>query len=642
MNGDAGAVPGVAAGHLRDALAERAAARGLAPPAVAVLGSWNVLSGADPHRRDARVHLTPAAVLVGPRATGPAGVRACGHCLGTRWQRLRTRTERDALETGSDLTAVGVWPVLPAYLVEAAWQLYETVVLGPTGPRPWPDDPNGARLPVVSSVDLRSLAVRTVPVLPDPRCPSCARPVADGRDEAVVRPQPRPKPTANSYRLRSPGSYPMPTAALVNPVCGMLGAGTAMNITSPTTAPVTGSVFVRGYGGLLDVSWSGQANSFADSRHLALLEGLERYAGTHRRRNAEPVVAALRDIAADALDPATCGLYPPHVYARDPMVAPFSPDAAIPWVWGYSLRDERPVLVPRRLCHYSSGASSDNFVLSSSSGCATGSCVEEAMLYGLLELVERDAFLLGWYGNATLPRIDLSSCDSTLVRSMVDRAEAQGYQVHAFDNRIDLGVPVVTSLAVRRDGGLGTLSFAAAAHLDPVSAVEGSLAEALTYLPHQARTATTRRAELEAMADDYGLVHQLADHSALFGLPRMAHHAASYVDTPVVRGMGDLYARWEATRPGSLDLRDDLRGCLSELTGAGFDVVVVDQTTPEQETIGLHSVCMIVPGLIPIDFGWHRQRALYLPRMRTALRRAGLRDTDLTDADLRLVPHPFP
>lgn len=71
-------------------------------------------------------------------------------------------------------------------------------------------------------------------------------------------------------------------------------------------------------------------------------------------------------------------------------------------------------------------------------------------------------------------------------------------------------------------------------------------------------------------------------------------------------------------------------------------MIVVDQTTPEQERVGLRTVSTLVPGLLPIDFGWNRQRAPLMPRLRTALRRGGHRTTDLTDAEIRMVPHPFP
>lgn len=94
--------------------------------------------------------------------------------------------------------------------------------------------------------------------------------------------------------------------------------------------------------------------------------------------------------------------------------------------------------------------------------------------------------------------------------------------------------------------------------------------------------------------------------------------------------------------PVSDDLRDDLARCVEAVTDKGFDVVVVDQTMPEQRDLGLTTVSVLVPGLLPIDFGWTRQRALGMPRLRTALREAGIRDHDLTDAELNLTPHPFP
>ncbi|MFC3499824.1 TOMM precursor leader peptide-binding protein [Micromonospora krabiensis] len=630
-----------AAARLREHLRRRWTAQPHgSEPRVVTLGDIDALAApaaAQPHRRDATVHLSATAVLIGPY-TGAAG-RGCGHCLAIRWQRLRTRSERDALEVGEQMTPVGPWPQLTAYQLDAVWDLHRAIHAGPPLPPPPSWDRHSTPLPRVSQLDLNSLCVRSYPLLAEPRCPSCAVPQPDTPDSPMLAPEPRLKPHPDTYRLRTPGSYPLPEAALVNPVCGALGAGTQLTITSPTTAPVTGSVFIRGYGGLLDVSFSGQASGYDASRSLAYLEGLERYAGTHRRRNVTPVIAAYADLGAAALHPDACGSYPDAVYDSDPILRRFDPQRPIPWVWGRNLHTGQPVLVPRRLCFYSSPAAGDTFLLSSSSGCATGSCLEEAALFGLLELIERDAFLLAWYGNLTLPRIDLDGCPPA-VRAMADRAELQGYRLYAFDNRIDLDVPVVTSLAVRHDGGPGLLSFAAAAHVDPQQAVAAALAEALTYIPHQPATVRRRRPELERMADDYSLVRRLPDHSALFGLPRMAVHAESYLHGGETLPAGQLFAGYRA--PGTRDLRDDLHHVLDLLRAQGLEAIMVDQTTPEQETLGLSSVCMIVPGLLPIDFGWIRQRAPHLPRLRAAPAAAGLADAELTDADLRLVPHPFP
>ncbi|MFD5565652.1 TOMM precursor leader peptide-binding protein [Kitasatospora griseola] len=647
-------------------LAERAAGDGHPAPAVAVLGGTDLLrpEPADAARRRARatVHLTAQTVLIGPWGGDPGG--ACGTCLAMRWQRLRSRTEREALETGrtSTLTGPGL-PPLPDHAVDAVWALHLlTADAAPTA------------LPQVSRLDLETLRVQTFPLLAEPLCPSCADRdgvvgggedrggvVGDGEDrdgvvgDGAVRggvpgaEQPvlplvsRPKPAPDRRRLRPADGYDLPEAALANPVCGVLGAGTWTDVVSPTTAPVAGSVFMRGYAGLTDVTWSGQANSFRASRSLAFLEGLERYAGTHRRSNTPLLTDSYRNLGAAALDPRECGLYSERTYRDDPMLGPFDPDRPIPWVQGWSLRDQKSVLVPARLCYYSAGVAADNFVFECSNGCAIGSCLEEAILYGLLELIERDAFLIGWYGHARLPEIDLTASTGPALRAMLDRAALLGYDVHAFDNRIDLAVPVVTALAVRRDGGPGTLAFAASAGFDPEDTVESAVSEILTYIPHLPGQVHERPAELVAMASDFDLVRRLPDHAALFGLPQMAHHARSYLEpTAPARPAAELYADWAETCPRGTDLLDDLLFCRDRFTDAGHDVIVVDQTSPEQRRLGLHTVSTLVPGLLPIDFGWTRQRALQLPRLRTALRRGGLRATDLAEDELRLVPHPFP
>ncbi|MGW4384154.1 TOMM precursor leader peptide-binding protein [Kitasatospora sp. NPDC004531] len=623
-------------------LAERAAADGLPAPAVAVLGGTDLLrpEPADAARRRAAatVHLTSQAVLVGPWG-GDASPPACGTCLAMRWQRLRSRTERDALETGRGSTLAG--PGLPAltdHAVDAVWALHRlTVDAAPPG------------LPQVSRLDLETLRVQTVPLLAEALCPSCAADSAAQPEQPEQPEQPvlplasRTKPAPDRRRLRPADGYQLPEAALANPVCGVLGAGTWSDVVSPTTAPVAGTVFMRGYAGLSDVTWSGQADSFRASRSLAFLEGLERYAGTHRRANTPMLTESYHNLGAAALDPRACGLYSERTYRDDPMLGPFDPDRPIPWVRGWSLRDDRPVLVPARLCYYSAGIAADNFVFECSNGCATGSCLEEAILHGLLELIERDAFLLGWYGNAPLPEIDLAAGTGPALRAMLDRAALLGYDVHAFDNRIDLAVPVVTALAVRRDGGPGTLAFAAAAGFDPEETIGSAVSEILTYIPHLPGQVRERPAELAAMAEDFDLVRRLPDHAALFGLPQMARHARSYLEPAApARPAAELYADWAESCPRGTDLLDDLRFCRDRFTEAGHDVIVVDQTSPEQRRLGLHTVCTLVPGLLPIDFGWTRQRALRLPRLRTALRRGGLRDSDLAEDELRLVPHPFP
>jgi ribosomal protein S12 methylthiotransferase accessory factor len=633
--------------HLERAFAARRGAVGTELPVavVSALGTRSFLGRpADPVAASASVHLSADAVIIGPWSGGPLD-QPCGQCVGMRWQHLRSRSEREALEYPPDPAAAGSWPQLTPFVVDAAWSLYVEVFA--SGRRPsasafaaeW-QRPADLGLAQVSRLDLETLSVLTVPILRDPLCPSC-HPGGPAVAPVPLELLSRPKSTPTSFRTRHLDEYALPTASLANPVSGVLGSGTWVNVTSPTTAPVSGSAFERGYAGLNNVTWSGQSNSYDTSRRLAFMEGLERYAGTHRRDHREPLVASYSSLGDRALDPRSCGSYSPETYRDDPFVDPFDPDREIPWVWGHSLRDDRVVLVPARLVYYSAGLAADNFVFECSNGCATGSSIEEAALFGLLELIERDSFLLAWYGGAHLPELDLSTCSLPVVHAMINRADLLGYDVHAFDNRVDLDVPVVTALAVRRDGGPGTYSFAAGASLDVDAAVEGALSEVLTYIPHLSGQVKEGWDELSQMVHDFGRVTHLTDHARLFGLPEMAPHVRRYLEPLRVQGLVESYGV-DGSAPRSMDLLDDLAHVRDQVVKAGHDVIVVDQTAPEQAAIGLRNVCMLAPGLLPIDFGWPRQRALRMPRLRTAYRTAGWRDTDLSEDEIIRVPHPFP
>ena len=146
--------------------------------------------------------------------------------------------------------------------------------------------------------------MQTVPLLAEPLCDR-HRHARRGRASWALTARPTPAPG------RLPAAPPRPTTPC-RPTrwptrCAACSAP-APGTTSPRRPPrpVAGTVFMRGYAGLTDVTWSGQANSFAASRDLAFLEGLERYAGTHRRTPGDLRVASYDSLVAGgeaALDP---------------------------------------------------------------------------------------------------------------------------------------------------------------------------------------------------------------------------------------------------------------------------------------------------------------------------------------------------
>ncbi|GHA91042.1 TOMM precursor leader peptide-binding protein [Streptomyces termitum] len=625
-----GAVGAAAAAAFAGALAAALAELSPAPVQVAVapLGVRDAYAaGAVVERPDGRlpVRLYGRQVLVGPWPSAD-GAPGCATCLERRWQGVRSVPLREGLELGGGTRAAGAWPYGIGFAATAAAALVAGLAGREREPGPYPR---------VRLLDLDALTVRSHPLVPDPECPACGRPGEDTAEgaELVLRPAPKHRPGA--FRTRRIEEYALPVDAFANPHWGAVGPSVVFDVASATTSATVGCFSTRSGDYLRETFWGGHADTYDRSRSIGVLEGLERYAGMRARSRPARLTASLDALGPDAVDPRETGLYAAAFYTENPRVTPFSADRPIPWVWGWSLRDARPRPVPEVLAYYHAPGLEHRFVQESSNGCASGGSLEEAVYFGLMEVVERDAFLLAWYGQVPLREIDPATSARRSTRHMVDRLAMYGYRARFFDTRIGFPVPVVTACAERFDGGTGRMCFGAGAGLDPESALDSALCEIATDAVNL--VGRTRRDEprLRAMAADFDRVTSLHDHPILYGVPEMGRYADFLLRPARPRpplAVADLAWPDADGAVSSPDLRADLLRAVGAVTAAGFDVVVVDQTLPEQRALGLHTVKVLVPGLLPIDFGWARQRARHLPRMRTVLGPAGLNP----------APHPFP
>ncbi|MER6440748.1 TOMM precursor leader peptide-binding protein [Streptomyces sp. NPDC001185] len=624
---------------LTTALAERAARHPGTPRAVVTpLGIRDELHELDGRETEFVPGVVPVGLyghhaVVGPPAAD--GATGCPRCLGRRWQSVRAGHLRDAVERGEETRATGTPPWRADFVTDA---LSALVAAAARQPRP-------GRHPWVWLLDLETLRVARFPLVPDGECPSCGTCPDDTAGAARIALDPAPKHAPGGFRLRPLHAYDLPLEAFANPVTGMLGPSVVPDLTSASTSSTVGAFTTRSGDYLRECFWGGHTGTYGTSVRVGLLEGLERYAGMRARAKRTTVIAAFDDLGDTAVDPRVTGLYSDAFHAAEPDAPRFAPDRPVRWVWGWSLRDDRPVLVPEIVAYYHApGGVRRRFVQESSNGCASGGSPTEAVYHGLMETVERDAFLLAWFGRARLPEIDPSSSTRPATRAMVDRLAMYGYRARFFDTRVTFPVPVVTAVAERVDGGPGLLCFGAGASLDPEDALAGGLCEIATDSVNLRRRTAREERRLRRMADDFGEVRVLHDHPLLYGLPEMGRYTDFLLRGREESDRVPLNSLTSApgTPRAAADLREDVEACVAAVTARGFDVVVVDQTVAEQRSLGFHTVKVLVPGLIPIDFGWSRQRGPLMPRARTALREAGLRTDDLSPDGLNPAPHPFP
>ena len=386
---------------------------------------------------------------------------------------------------------------------------------------------------------------------------------------------------------------------------------------------------------------AGRTNSYAMSQMTAILEGLERSCGIDPKGKRTVVHDSYRNLDR-ALNPFQLGVHAEEQYAeRGYPFTPFHPDRKMNWVWGYSLLKKEPILVPERLAYYSMGCG-DGFVFETSNGCAIGGSLEEAIFYGMMEVLERDSFLITWYAQLPLPQIDPYSSNDEELHLMIDRMqEITGYDLYLYNATMEHGIPCILTITKNRtsDSDRLNLMCAAGAHLDPVRAVKSAIFESVGMITPLNKEFKQKKEDFLAMYHDSSLVKKMDDHGMLYGLPEAEKRLHFLLNQN--RPLQTFQEAFQPPKPHD-DLTDDLQSLLQTFRQLNLDVIVVDQTTPEIKRNGLHCAKVIIPGMLPMTFGHHLRRVTGLSRVLTVPKQLGYVDRELTIEELNPYPHPFP
>ncbi len=471
--------------------------------------------------------------------------------------------------------------------------------------------------------------------LPDPLCPVCSRLPDDSAAAARISLKPSPKISVDSYRCRPMDDLKGVLAEeYLDSRTGFLNSK-MLDLVSPFA---DSSINLPLFSG--DEGCAGRTHSYADSEVTAILEGLERYCGLSPRGKRTVVYDSFNNLKEQAFDPLQVGVHEKEQYERpDFPFQPFDPNRSINWVWGYSFLQERPILVPELLAYYSSGCG-QGFVYETSNGCALGGSLEEAIFYGILEVVERDSFLLTWYAQLPLPRLDPYSAGDRELDLMVERLRAvAGYDVHLYNSTMEHGIPSVWVVAKNRKQKGVNIICAAGAHPDPVRAVKGAIHEVAAMLMTFSEKFEANREQYERMLHDPFQVRDMEDHSMLYSLPQAEERLQFLLDED--RPLRTFNEEFKP-KVRYADLTDDLSLFLQTFRRLNLDVIVVDQSTPETKRNGLYCVKVLIPGMLPMTFGQHLTRLTGLERVLTVPVELGYAQEPLTPKQLNPHPHPFP
>jgi ribosomal protein S12 methylthiotransferase accessory factor len=383
----------------------------------------------------------------------------------------------------------------------------------------------------------------------------------------------------------------------------------------------------------------GRSRNFNKSRTTAVLEALERHTGFCHQPSDGTVEASLSELGQRAIDPRTLGYHSDEEYAQhDFLFAPLDEAESVEWVPVTPLGDGPARYLPEVALSWVRRAGTRKpFFYDTSNGFALGQSYEEATLHGLFEIVERDAFLLTWYRKLLLPELTLGPADSD-IKDLMARVEiVTGFQVRLFWATLDIGIPVVLALA-QRDASSGPCTLVStAASLYPRAAAESAIFEVAARVASIRCTFDDDPVHRRQLADDFGSLRTMDDHSLLGALPT-SREWFSFLTRPDRPEIGLTEVAATAPEFGTLD--KDLDHVRAQVEAAGSHIYAADVTTPELRWRGLVCTRSFIPGCLPMTFGHGNRRLEGLPRLhREPLPCASQLLPGQTPADV--PPHPF-
>jgi YcaO-like protein with predicted kinase domain len=444
-----------------------------------------------------------------------------------------------------------------------------------------------------------------------------------------------PRPKAGDSLVRADGSRETVDRLLASIDC--LGVTRVTDITGLDRLGVPNYSVVRPDSRARNTVHSGKGATDRDALASALLEATELACAERVRHGRPPIIRApYRDAIVDGaafVDPRDCAL-PSAFAAHD-----FDAAREIDWIQGVDLLSGSPVWVPLEVVAMAEFEEVYN-ENQDSCGLGAGNSLEEAILHGLCECVERDLCKCAWFAvvEAGIPPaevgvnvVDLSSLSSTSA-SLVDHALAADLRPYLVNCSLDLGVPTVWAVLLEErvtrstghpmDGLVANMGFGA--HPNPEVAVQRALLEAIQ----------THTINIQGSREDLDLLGKtltvpLRGTSDGTGPPacgwrREYAHTTMYCGRFARLVLNPLSRRVPLSALGgqvNRDVLDDIEFVLTRLADSGIrQVIYVDLRTPG---IDVDVVRVVVPGLEPTGLdrtGWRCLRYLFEPSSWLGLR----------------------
>ncbi len=209
------------------------------------------------------------------------------------------------------------------------------------------------------------------------------------------------------------------------------------------------------------------------------------------------------------------------------------------------------------------------FAINEFNGPSAGNVVEEALIQGICEIVERHVSALVSRNTLAVPGIDLNTVNDVCCQEMIEKYRRNGIQLFASDFSLDLGIPSVGVLAYDQ------LTFPQSSEIVWTAGTT----------PHPEKALSRALTETAQLAGDFNTDSRYVAS----GLPKLRRLAdARFITNPNQQVSIDRLPN--IAHP---NMRHEVEACVQALARQDMEVLIINTTHSE---LGIPAFYTIVPG----------------------------------------------
>lgn len=290
-----------------------------------------------------------------------------------------------------------------------------------------------------------------------------------------------------------------------------------------------------------------------------------------------PIVEApYKDVEQTAIDMDTVNK---SIQNKNTSYDKFNPNTPIDWVWAKSLVTGDYKLVPALMVFMDDVNTKGRFYGGSSTGLASSTTIEDAILHALFEVIEHDAWMIGQANQFVLPRLDHTTSTNKVLKERIKMVKDMGYEVITRDYTNDLEIPVFRTWIVNPNNDTHFAYSGFGASASPEIALERSITEAM---------------QTDALVDPNNPLNSSISGAKLLSKVNSVYYL-SYLYKKDIAGKASNISILDKPNPEIKSVNQGIRYVIEQLRNKipGCDILFVNLT---KDSINIPTVRVIVTG----------------------------------------------